>query len=204
MTLYGYTCGTPIESAKQATTIETFCQQRAWHLDSIHSETENLSHRQLSIRPIARNLLSLIEPGDMVLITHTNVVYTSLEGTKLALDVAKDIELKIFCISLNREIMSHPVFIEIIETLYNSEISNRQIIAGELYRGGNPPFGFRVENGFLVEDPEQQNAIEIVKTLRAEGKSLRSISAALGRINIQLSHKSVERILKRTQSLDEG
>ena len=48
-----------------------------------------------------------------------------------------------------------------------------------LYVGGDVPYGYRAENGALVEDPAEQAVKAAVAELRAAGLSLRKIGAAL-------------------------
>lgn len=48
------------------------------------------------------------------------------------------------------------------------------------YTGGDPPFGFRLEEGKLEEDPTEQAMIRRARGLREVGMSLRQIAADLG------------------------
>ncbi|MGY1712603.1 recombinase family protein [Geodermatophilus sp. SYSU D00758] len=41
------------------------------------------------------------------------------------------------------------------------------------YAGGRPPYGWRAEDGALVEDPAEQATIRLTRELRASGLSLR-------------------------------
>jgi DNA invertase Pin-like site-specific DNA recombinase len=47
------------------------------------------------------------------------------------------------------------------------------------YGVGAPPFGFRAESGALALDSREQEAIELMRRLRTEGRSLRAIAQAL-------------------------
>ena len=44
---------------------------------------------------------------------------------------------------------------------------------------GRVPFGFKIEDKHLVEDPEKIKVIQKVKRLRRSGKSMRDIAAAV-------------------------
>ena len=46
-------------------------------------------------------------------------------------------------------------------------------------RVGGIPYGYRDEDGQLVEDEHEQTAVELARKLRAEGKSLRGVGAGL-------------------------
>jgi DNA invertase Pin-like site-specific DNA recombinase len=47
------------------------------------------------------------------------------------------------------------------------------------YAFGAPPFGFRAEDGALVEDPDEQTVISRMVALRGDGMSLRQIAGVL-------------------------
>jgi len=47
------------------------------------------------------------------------------------------------------------------------------------YTGGEPPFGYRVEEGALVEDPEEREVLDLICELRGEGLSFQTIADAL-------------------------
>ena len=69
---------------------------------------------------------------------------------------------------------------------------------------GRVPFGFRLENNRLVEDPEQIGVIQKAKRLRRSGKSLREISSALC-LSLGYVHKALKinlRTVKANYSID--
>jgi putative DNA-invertase from lambdoid prophage Rac len=45
--------------------------------------------------------------------------------------------------------------------------------------GGNPPVGWSIENGFLVRNEHEQTLLELIHTLRREGRSLSAIADEL-------------------------
>jgi putative DNA-invertase from lambdoid prophage Rac len=69
------------------------------------------------------------------------------------------------------------------------------------YLGGIVPFGWRIgEDGALVEVPEQQRAIQRIIELRRAGLSLRSISTAIRKEGIRLSHEGVKNVLTAAEN----
>ncbi|MEE9122021.1 MAG: recombinase family protein [Syntrophobacteria bacterium] len=69
---------------------------------------------------------------------------------------------------------------------------------------GRVPFGFRLKNNRLVEDPEQIGVIQKAKRLRRSGKSLREISRALC-LSLGYVHKALKinlRTVKAHYSID--
>ena len=69
--------------------------------------------------------------------------------------------------------------------------------------GGSVPFGYRVDDGRLIEIPEQQEAIRIGLDLHAKGKSYRAIARHLhanGYTDRVMNHKTIAGILRRHQT----
>ena len=65
---------------------------------------------------------------------------------------------------------------------------------------GRIPFGFKVENNYLVEDPEQIKVIQKAKRLRARGKSMGAIADTLG-LSVGYVHKILNTNLRSLKSL---
>jgi putative DNA-invertase from lambdoid prophage Rac len=64
--------------------------------------------------------------------------------------------------------------------------------------GGTPPFGYRrADDGEFVPVEAEQAAILEMVALKAEGKALRDISAAMKAKGVGISHEGVARVLKR-------
>ena len=69
------------------------------------------------------------------------------------------------------------------------------------YLGGKVPFGFRPdENGRLVEFPEEQEAIALIRSLKKQGMALRPIADAIRAAGFKISHQGVAEVLKRPQA----
>ena len=64
---------------------------------------------------------------------------------------------------------------------------------------GRIPFGFRVENSHLVEDPEQIKVIQRAKRLRRSGKSMRDIAGAVN-LSLGYVHKVLNINLKTVKA----
>jgi len=64
---------------------------------------------------------------------------------------------------------------------------------------GRVPFGFRLENNRLIEDPDQIKVIQKAKKLRRSGKSLREISKALN-LSLGYVHKALSVNLRTFKS----
>jgi hypothetical protein len=70
--------------------------------------------------------------------------------------------------------------------------------ARKRYLGGKRPFGFRLgEDGALVEEPAEQEAIRTMRALRNEGRPLRFIAARLREQGFTISHEGVAEVVRR-------
>ena len=66
---------------------------------------------------------------------------------------------------------------------------------------GKGSFGFRPdENGRLVEFPEEQEAIALIRSLKKQGMALRPIADAIRAAGFKISHQGVAEVLKRPQA----
>jgi site-specific DNA recombinase len=71
------------------------------------------------------------------------------------------------------------------------------------YMGGEPPYGWRTEDGRLLQDPDEQHTLGYILEMRERGVSLREIAERLGlkgrpaRGGGAWSHGSVAKILRR-------
>jgi DNA invertase Pin-like site-specific DNA recombinase len=66
------------------------------------------------------------------------------------------------------------------------------------YLGGRVPFGFRSgKSGELVPHAAEQEAVQEMVALRAQGKALRTIAAAMRAKGHRLSHEGVAGVLSR-------
>ena len=68
------------------------------------------------------------------------------------------------------------------------------------YLGGRVPFGYRVDDGTLIEAKDQQAAIRDMLSMRRKGTSLRSISEAMKGRGLSVSHNAVKEITARAKS----
>lgn len=74
--------------------------------------------------------------------------------------------------------------------------------------GGPRPFGYDVEgtgrDAVLIERPDEQEAIALMKQLRAQGKSFRWIAQKLWQGGTDVSHVTVRKVLAKQTKLLEG
>jgi len=68
------------------------------------------------------------------------------------------------------------------------------------YLGGRIPFGYRVDDGTLIEAEDQPAAIRDMLSMRSKGASLRSISEAMKGRGLSVSHNAVREITARANA----
>jgi DNA invertase Pin-like site-specific DNA recombinase len=74
--------------------------------------------------------------------------------------------------------------------------AKREMLKEGKYVGGPIPFGWRVKNGSLTKDKEQQRIIRQIKKWRSDRWSYRDISVKLrDSFGIKLSHEGVRKVL---------
>lgn len=64
---------------------------------------------------------------------------------------------------------------------------------------GRIPFGYRVEDSHLVEDPEAMKTIQKAKRMKTDGKSIRAISEALN-LSLGYVHKVINTDLRKIKN----
>ncbi len=79
--------------------------------------------------------------------------------------------------------------------------AKRQMAKEGRYIGGPVPFGWRVRDGFLKKDVEQQKVISQIKKWRADRWSYRDIVTKLReKFGIKLSHEGIRKVLLKSES----
>lgn len=72
------------------------------------------------------------------------------------------------------------------------------------YTGGRCPFGYRIEGqgqeARLIPVPEEQDAIDYMHSLRAEGLGYEAIAKACAAVGVPISHMTAKRVLARTEA----
>jgi hypothetical protein len=85
-----------------------------------------------------------------------------------------------------------------------TEVKRDQRTRGR-FLGGSVPFGYQLgEDGALVPEPRQQEAIRHARGLKAKGASLRTIAEALREQGHSISHVAISGLLKRTSGMAAG
>lgn len=156
----------------------------------------------MSERPVAKQLLAALKPGDVVIAAKLDRMLRSpldaLDNlNKLKAQGLVDMGGAGTILSAVAESERDRIRGRVLETKADQRRRGR-------YLGGYRPFGYRIEKseddirgGQLVPDEGEQGAIAEMRALRAEGRSLRAIAAALKERGFSISHEGVAEVLKR-------
>jgi DNA invertase Pin-like site-specific DNA recombinase len=166
----------------------------------------------LSERPEGGELFAMVTAGDTVIASKLDRLFRDATDAQVSLkDLEKrGVDLIIVDIgvdSVTRNGSARLVFgvLASVAEWERSRIKERQADgirnkrAAGGHTGGKRKFGYRIEgagkSAILVPIPEEQDAIERMKRLRAEGLSFRDISAAMIADGFEVSHVTVGKIV---------
>lgn len=168
---------------------------RAWaelnNADSVTIYTDaGLSGKRADNRPALQAALSNIGKGDALIVYSLSRLARSTKDTIAMSEMLtkRDADL----VSLSEKIdtttaAGKMVFrmLAVLSEFERDQISERTCLALAHKRaqgektGGDVPYGFRLEDGRLVEDAQEQKALSLIRQLRSAGATLREIAARL-------------------------
>ena len=172
--------------------------------------------KPLSERPAGKQLLAVLKPGDVLISAKLDRMFRSARDALDSLEALKAKGVALHLIDLGGDVTGNGISKLVFTILSAVAESERDRIKGRItetkadqrkrgrHLGGSRPFGYRVEKGEgdlrggqLVPDEREQAAISRMKAMRAEGKSLRAIAAAMQAEGFSISHEGVAEVLKR-------
>ncbi len=172
--------------------------------------------RPMSERPVGKQLLAAIRPGDVVISAKLDRMFRSALDALDNLNKLKAQGVALHFIDLGGDVTGNGISKLVFTILSAVAESERDRIRSRVtetkadqkkrgrHLGGSRPFGYRIEKGEgdlrggqLVPDEREQAAIVKMQIMRAEGKSLRAIAAAMREDGFSISHEGVAEVLKR-------
>lgn len=220
MAVYGYCRVSTLKQAAEGESldvqrrqIEGYALMHGMALDGIVIEEGVSGSVPVSERPAAGPLFAKLTKGDIVIAPKLDRLFRSaLDALKVVEDL-KARGVKLHLLDLGGDIAGNglsKLFLTISAAFAEAErdrIRERvsQVKADQRargrYLGGKVPFGYRIgEKGELVEDGVEQTAIRQMVAMRAEGKALRAIAAAMQVKGHRISHEGVSGVLKTHQT----
>jgi putative DNA-invertase from lambdoid prophage Rac len=215
MTVYGYT---RVSTAKQADEglsldvqhrqIDGYCIMHGFDLAEVVVEEGVSGSMPITQRPAGGALFAKLKAGDIVVAAKLDRCFRSAVDALTVVEDLKHRGIKLHLLDLGGDISGNglsKLFLTIAAAFAEAErdrIIERivQIKADQRsqgrFLGGVRPFGYDVAEGELIPNAAEQDAIARMRSMRAEGKSLRAIAAAVQGEGFNVSHVAVARILK--------
>ncbi|CAA2136722.1 recombinase family protein [Methylobacterium bullatum] len=216
MTVYSYT---RVSTGRQASEgeslgaqqrrVEGYAQMHDMEVSEYFVERGVSGSVPLAERPEGSRLLAIVSRGDVVITPKLDRCFRSALDALDVLAQLKETGVSLHMIDLGGDVTGNGIsklMFTILSAVAEAErdrirerifdVKSDQRKRGR-YLGGTVPFGFVVnDEGALVELETEQQAIETMKTLHAQGKSLRAISEAL-KPDFVISHNRVKDVLAR-------
>jgi DNA invertase Pin-like site-specific DNA recombinase len=196
----------------QQRVIDGYAMMNGLTLDSIFVERVVSGSKPLGDRPEGKRLLSILQPGDVVITAKLDRMFRSALNALDVLAQLKGREVSLHMIDLGGDVTGNGIsklVFTILSAVAEAERDRireriREVKADQRkrrrYLGGIVPFGWQIgDGGALVEVADQQRAIQRILELRRNGVSLRSISTTLVKEGIKLSHEGVKNVLAATE-----
>jgi DNA invertase Pin-like site-specific DNA recombinase len=188
--------------------IEGYAMMQGLTLDQMFIEKGVSGSVPLRDRPQGQKLLAILQPGDVVITPKLDRMFRSALDALSVLGDLKGAGVSLHMIDLGGDVTGNGIsklVFTILSAVAEAERDRtreriQEVKADQKKRnrflGGTVPFGFRkTAAGALEPDPDQQKAIEVVKSIREQGESLRAIAAAMQAQGFQISHQGVKNIL---------
>lgn len=192
----------------QQRVVEGYAMMNGLSLDSIFVERGVSGSKPLGERPEGAHLLAALQPGDAVITPKLDRMFRSALDALDVLRQLKEHDVSLHMIDLGGDVTGNGIsklVFTILSALAEAERDRireriRDVKADQRkrqrYLGGIVPFGWQLaDGGALIEDPNQQRAIQCICELRRNGLSLRAISAAIAADGVKLSHEGVKKFL---------
>jgi putative DNA-invertase from lambdoid prophage Rac len=217
MAVYAYT---RVSTDRQATegeslgaqerTVAGYAMMLDLKVDHVFSERGVSGSKPLGERPEGAALLAALEPGDTVITPKLDRMFRSANDALANLDGLKQKGVHLHMVDLGGDVTGNGIA-KLVFTILSavaeaerdrireriSTVKQDQKLRGR-YLGGKAPFGFTTApDGGLAEFPEEQEAIALIRSLKAEGKSLRAIAEIVRATGVTISHQGVCEVLRR-------
>ena len=217
MTVYAYTRVSTDRQANegeslavQERTVEGYAMMHGMSVDKVFSERGVSGSKPLADRPEGAALLAAVAAGDIVITSKLDRMFRSANDALANLDALKRKGVHLHMIDLGGDVTGNGIAKLVFTILSAVAEAERDRIRERIavvkqdqktrgrYLGGKVPFGYKPSaDGGLVEDAGEQEAIALIRRLKAEGKALRPIAEALAASGIKLSHQGVAEVLRR-------
>jgi putative DNA-invertase from lambdoid prophage Rac len=201
---------------EQKTKIEARCLENGWRLEHIYVDAGVSGSTPLGRRPQGEKLLAAVRPGDVVVAAKMDRMFRSAADALRVIEDFKRRRISLWLLDLGNDCSGNGIS-ELIVTILaavaqfeRSLISERtkdvkaNLRRNNRHQGGTRPFGYRFgeitgagKARALIEDPDEQRAIAVIRQMRARGASLMAIRDAVRTEGFAISHECVRGVLTR-------
>ncbi len=206
-----------IEVDRQSTSLVQYAETQGMCLDHLFVEEGFSLKRAFAERKQGSEILRHLLSGDAIITEKAHNVFSSAQAGLRLITTLQSKGISLYCVDLDENI-SLPKERKLVVSEGNGALIKKVLIAlaececcrhGESikaakkkmkkegrYLGGPVPFGWKVKEGALVRDAEQQKILREIKKMRSDRWSYRDIALQLkDRFGIQLSHEGIRKIV---------
>jgi DNA invertase Pin-like site-specific DNA recombinase len=216
MAVYGYARVSTARQAEegeslgaQERTLAGYAMMHGLAIDRMFVERGVSGSKPLSDRPEGAVLLPALQPGDVIITAKLDRMFRSALDALEVLGQLQRRGISLHMIDLGGDVTDNGIsklvftILSAVAEAERNRIRERVVAvkadqrARGKYLGGIAPFGWRVNgDGALEELPEQQVAIRTMRSLRAQGASLRQIAVVMSVAGHAISHEGVAGVLR--------
>jgi putative DNA-invertase from lambdoid prophage Rac len=221
--IYGYCRVSTLKQASEGESldvqrrqIEGYGHMHGMTIDEIAVEEGVSGSIPVEERPIGGALFAKLHKGDIVIAAKLDRLFRSALDALKVVESLKDRGVKLHLLDLGGDIAGNglsKLFLTIAAAFAEAERDRIRERIGQVkadqkargrYLGGSIPFGYRLgDEGELIPNDVEQEAIREMVALRAQGKALRAISAEMQAKGHQISHVGVQGILRERRADDD-
>jgi putative DNA-invertase from lambdoid prophage Rac len=209
--VYGYIRVSTTEQALNGEGLETqrhqivdYAMMKGWEIVDYFIEHGVSGSVPLAERPEGQRILEIVEKGDAIVISKLDRAFRSATDALGTLEELKEQGVGLHMIDLGGDVcgnrLSKLVFTILSAVAEAERYRIRQRIrevkhhlkSQPVYGGGKRPFGWALIGGGLIPIPDEQDAIDQMKMMKAAGATYRKIGAKFGK-----DPRTIQRILER-------
>ncbi|MDC1436900.1 recombinase family protein [Gammaproteobacteria bacterium] len=197
--------------------LQTYALAHGMHINNSFVDSKLKWSVEFAKRSKVKQMLEMLEPGDVVLACSIERIFSSCEDMQAGLNLFKEMRVRLFILELSGEVTAaefNPSFNRLLDVFHSLEkrrsteriktVKQSQRNKGR-FLGGSRPFGYMIHsNGRLIENPMEQRVLKKIIKMKKDGKSLRAISSEVSTPMVPISFKTVQRLLKKHEAAYEA
>ena len=200
--------------------LRAYCRLNDLSLVAFLVETDRRSKRSLEDREVGREVMQRLRGrlADEILVRRPEHIFTSAGDAVSSLERWLDEGIGFrcadfydgapLCLAPDVQLLNSEPLIRGLASLQRSiyyEQTRARLKSRKVRRAwpGRPPFGFRVQDGILVEEEDRIDRIQQMKAMHRRGKSYRKIALEFG-ISVGAAHGLVKTDLRKLRRISQN